>query len=372
MQGTKTRAANSLGMFDMLKGLGMVAIVFSHTLELYPANAEEGAWLPVLLCFIYSDTLMSAFYIISGYGFRKRPVGKCIRQQRKAMLRPYLFTALATGALHLYWHYTMFHGWETAVTETWRVLGGFALGLPHTVEYGGVTIFSCGPMWYLLALLVGWIVLDIVLNLCPERFTTPAVVAVMLFGWASCLIWELPYSLSQGLIVVFYIYIGYQAKRKKLFEKPLPRWYGAAFVASMALIASGAILRQFTDNLSRGEWTLGPVSILLNGLIGFGMTRWFTHLDCRQSLPVRLLEKIGRCSLVIFCVHTMELQAIPWYLLAARFADRPVLGMAVQLALRTALIGVVCALLINRGRIWRAIKGFFAPPVKKRRHIPQH
>ena len=31
MEGTKRRAANSLGMFDLLKGVGMLTIVFAHT-----------------------------------------------------------------------------------------------------------------------------------------------------------------------------------------------------------------------------------------------------------------------------------------------------------------------------------------------------
>ncbi len=373
MEGTKTRAASSLGMFDMLKGLGMAAIVFSHTIESYPLDLEGGVWLPAFLCFIYRDMLMSAFFIISGYGFRKRPIGKCIRQQRKGALRPYLFTALATGALHLYCHYTAFGIWTNSVHETLRVLAGFALGLPHTAEYGGYTVFSCGPMWYMLALVVGWIVLDIVLNVCPERWATPAMVGVMLAGWASCQFWELPYSISQGLIVAFYIYIGYLAKRKKLFENPLPRWYAPLWVLSVLLIAAGAVTRQFTDNLSQGEWTLGPVSILLNGVIGFGMTRWFTRLRCGQGWPVRLLERVGRSSLLIFCVHTVELIGIPWYLFAAKFATRPVVGLIAQFALRSCLIAAVCALLVNRSRLWRAVKCFFVPqPERKRRRAPQH
>ena len=31
MEGTKPRTVSSLGMFDLLKGIGMLAIVFAHT-----------------------------------------------------------------------------------------------------------------------------------------------------------------------------------------------------------------------------------------------------------------------------------------------------------------------------------------------------
>ena len=31
MEGTKPRTVSSLGMFDLLKGIGMLAIAFAHT-----------------------------------------------------------------------------------------------------------------------------------------------------------------------------------------------------------------------------------------------------------------------------------------------------------------------------------------------------
>ena len=39
-EGTKPRTASSIGMFDMLKGAGMLTIVFAHTAELYPMQAR--------------------------------------------------------------------------------------------------------------------------------------------------------------------------------------------------------------------------------------------------------------------------------------------------------------------------------------------
>ena len=53
MEGTKPRTASSIGMFDMLKGAGMLTIVFAHTAELYPMQAVSGlsltAFFPVHL-----------------------------------------------------------------------------------------------------------------------------------------------------------------------------------------------------------------------------------------------------------------------------------------------------------------------------------
>ena len=159
MEGTKPRTASSIGMFDMLKGAGMLTIVFAHTAELYPMQAVSGLSLTAFFPFIYREALMAAFFIASGYGFRKRSIGKCIQQQLKTLLKPYLYTAFFTCVLHFFIHYKSFQYLPGTIGESIKVTGGFVLGLPHTAIYSGQEFFSCGPMWYLLALLTGWIFL---------------------------------------------------------------------------------------------------------------------------------------------------------------------------------------------------------------------
>ena len=74
METTKPRTVSSIGMFDMLKGAGMLAIVLGHTAELYPLQLSNGLSLTAFLVFVYRETLMAAFFIASGYGFRKRSI----------------------------------------------------------------------------------------------------------------------------------------------------------------------------------------------------------------------------------------------------------------------------------------------------------
>ena len=165
MEGTRPSTVNSIGMFDMLKGMGMITIVLAHTAELYPMQISGGLSLTAFFPFIYREALMAAFFIASGYGFRKRSIGKCIQQQLRALLKPYCITAVCTSLLHLLCHYMAFHYFPSSVTETLKVAGGFLLGLPHTTTYAGQQFFSTGPMWYLLSLLIGWVLLDAILNI---------------------------------------------------------------------------------------------------------------------------------------------------------------------------------------------------------------
>ena len=222
MEGTKPRTANSLGMFDFLKGIGMLTIVFAHSAELYPVGATTTITPMTFYLFAYRESLMAAFYIASGYGFRKRSIGKCIDQQFKTLLKPYLYTGLATTFFHFLIHYLTFGSVEGAVRETLKVFGGFALGLPHTSLYAGQTFFSCGPMWYLLSLMIAWILLDVILNIFPEPYIPWAVLGTMLLGWGICITWEVPFCIGQGMVTVPALYVGYLPSSTSSSTSPCP------------------------------------------------------------------------------------------------------------------------------------------------------
>ena len=350
MEGTKPRTVSSLGMFDLLKGIGMLAIVFAHTAELYPLGTNDVTPFAFAL-FAYREALMAAFFIASGYGFRKRSIHKCIEQQLKTLLKPYLYTALATTVLHAFLHHAAFGSWDAAISESAKVLGGFLLGLPHTATYFGHQFFSCGPMWYLVALMLAWVLLDVLLEIFPERYITPAVVGVTLLGWGVTLVWEAPFCIAQGMVSLPYLYIGYLAKKNRWLDKPLPRRTLYILLGGTALTAVGALLAQSTDCISMGEWTLGPLSILLDAATGFLFIRLFMRLNCFTGPIAQGLQAIGRNSLNIFCIHTVELIAIPWYLFAAHFTDHPLRGMLLQNVIAFTSIGLVCALL-NLRRSW--------------------
>ena len=348
MEGTKPRTVSSLGMFDLLKGVGMLLIVFAHTSELYPVGDISTITPVTFFLFAYRESLMAAFYIASGYGFRKRSIGKCISQQFKTLFKPYAYTGLATTIAHFVIHYKTFGNWNNAVYETYKVLGGFVLGLPHTATYFGQEFFSCGPMWYLLALMVGWILLDVILNIFPERYIPWAVGGAALLGWGASLVWELPFCLIQGAVITPYLYLGYLAKRQHWLDQPLSRRMSCILWAAVLLIPAAALATRRTDCVSMAEWSLGPISILLDGLAGLLFIRLFLRWSQRRNPLVRFFEAIGRRSLYIFCVHTVELIAIPWYLFAAKYADRPVLGISLQYILSLGSIWLICALLQRR------------------------
>lgn len=372
MEGTKPRTVSSLGMFDLLKGIGMLAIVFAHTAELYPLGTGDVTPFAFAL-FAYREALMAAFFIASGYGFRKRSIHKCIEQQLKTLLKPYLYTAAATTVLHGVIHHAVFGSWDAAITESAKVLGGFLLGLPHTATYFGQQLFSCGPMWYLVALMLAWILLDVLLEVFPERYITPAVVAVTLLGWGITLVWEAPFCIAQGMVSVPYLYIGYLAKKRRLFETSLSGRAKAGLIATALGVLAGVLLTKSTDCVSLGEWTMGPVSILLDGAVGYGIIRLFLKWQRRVDGPIsHAIEWVGRRSLFIFCIHTVELTAIPWYRMAAKYADHPVQGMLLQFVFSLVSIFAVTELLMRRRELGRMLRGGKTADKPRRRDKSRH
>ena len=320
----------------------------SHSAWRVPMQAVRCLALTAFFPFIYRESLIASFFIASGFGFRKRSIHKCIHQQLKSLLKPFCYTAVFTTVLHFIIHYKTFHYLPGSMTESIKVAGGFLLGLPHTATYFGQEFFSCGPMWYLLALLMGWILLDVILNIFPERYIPWAVGGAALLGWGASLVWELPFCLIQGAVITPYLYLGYLAKRQHWLDQPLSRRMSCILWAAVLLIPAAALATRRTDCVSMAEWSLGPISILLDGLAGLLFIRLFLRWSQRRNPLVRFFEAIGRRSLYIFCVHTVELIAIPWYLFAAKYADRPVLGISLQYILSLGSIWLICALLQRR------------------------
>ncbi len=203
MEGTRPSTVNSIGMFDMLKGAGMLTIVFAHTAELYPMQAVSGLSLTAFFPFHLPRSADGRFL----YCQRLRLPQALHRQMHppaaEKSAQALCYTALFTCVLHFIIHYKTFQYLPGTIGESVKVTGGFSAGpAPHGQSISGRSSFSCGPMWYLLALMVGWILLDVILNIFPERYVPWAVAGCVLLGWGASLVWELPFCLIQGAVIV--------------------------------------------------------------------------------------------------------------------------------------------------------------------------
>ena len=220
MEGTKPRTANSLGMFDFLKGIGMLTIVFAHSAELYPVGATTTITPMTFYLFAYRESLMAAFYIASGYGFRKRPSASASTSSSKRCSSPTFIPGLPRRS-------SIFSSTISPSARS-RALS------ERPSRSSAVCVWACpippstpADLLLLRTDVVSALADDRVDSAgrhpehLPRTIHTLAVLGTMLLGWGICITWEVPFCIGQGMVTVPALYVGYLAKQHKLFDKPL-------------------------------------------------------------------------------------------------------------------------------------------------------
>lgn len=349
---------NSIGMFDLLKGMGMIIVVLGHTINTYDFNIMKENNIVILslgsIVAIIGEIIIPMFFMVSGYGFRKRPVKKCIQQQATLMLKPYLYVMVVTVTLHLCIHYAVFCYLPSAIKESLKILGGFVLALPENMKIFGINFFSCGAIWYIIALFLGWVILDWLMVTISEKYWNLCIMLVMSFGWLISLKNNTPFCLSQGLIAAGYLYSGYKIKKSKaLFTKfTWAKWVVITvtlFINTVIIVAKGQV-----NNMADATWTLGPVSILFDAILAYAMLYCTLSLNKFDNTIIDGVKIIGRNSLIIFSVHTVEMVAVPWYLILPQIHS--IIRCIIIFAMRSVVIFVVCFIINKRKYIFNSLK----------------
>ena len=363
MKTEKYTVKNTAGMFNLLKGIAMFIVIFGHTYTLFPdflinhaisetgrtrfADFSIGESTALLLYNISYCILMPSLYIISGYGSRKTSFKKNLSKQFKSLMIPYIITMLLTSALHLCTHFCLYRYFPGSVKETLKVLAGSLLGLSKTTTFGDVTIFSNGPNWFLLSLFVGMIVFNTLVSYFDKAKLLIAVLLVSTAGWLLSLLYIVPWCLSQGLISVAYIYMGYYAKKNKLFTEGINT--GKKAVCVILIVVSFMTIRimGYVDSMAGSIYPLSMLSILLDGLFGVCFIYLFLFLNRFNGFITSFIRNVGQYSIYVLSVHTIEMLGFPLYHFTENWKGGPVAGTFLFWLLRSAVNISICFLFVK-------------------------
>ena len=111
MEKNNKKSVNYIGMFDLLKGVGMLLIILGHTVNNYTFAGTQmhvGMMAFGVVYILVGAGVLQAFFLISGYGFRRTSIRSCIKKQTILMLKPYMYITIGTAALHIF---LIPHGW---------------------------------------------------------------------------------------------------------------------------------------------------------------------------------------------------------------------------------------------------------------------
>ncbi len=374
----RKKIENTVGMFDMLKGVMMIIVVFAHNASAFPesfineATAESSYKaikymsfvyeLPILPRIIFSlvtlfiVSMMPILLIIGGYGFRKRPVSKSFKGYYKDLLKPYIYTTIAIIICNICIHYAFFRYLPGALKESFKVFISLVLGVSQTISIGEETIYANGPIWFMLAMFWSLIIFNVIINYAKEKFIPYIVFAISIVGWLLSYLKFTPWCLSQGMVAVLYVYMGYRLKKDKFFSREFSLKdkiliTTLVFLPNVICSAFG-LITEMADNM----YSLGPVSYVENGLVSILFLYLILKLNSLRGPISNGLRKIGRYSLYFLCVHTVELIAVPYYKIAEFFEGRQMLGFCIVFVVRMTMILIIMYLVIKVNEMIKKLK----------------
>lgn len=326
----KKRKLINLTMFDLLKGIGIILVILRHSRYSF---AEDTLWDKMVLSFV-----MPAFFIMSGYWLKPKKAVAGIKYSAKYALKPYCYVA-AAALIISFVHRLLIHN----ISE-W-----FSLYLVPflTVGFSGTRI---GAMWFVWTLFLTWVCFYCIINIKEERTQWAIVFCIAFIGSLMCKWITLPYQILQTMIATAYVYFGYQMKKKKLLEKKLSIYIILFMLALWCFcIYFGAM------DLALFDVRLGIVDVLgslCGAFLIIKLSVWINQFELHIFEPIMT---IGRYTLWILCLHSLEMSVVPWRILF-RFVEQDTLvGNFVWVICRCIFIFIGCCFLKNWPKIKKII-----------------
>ena len=272
------------------------------------------------------------------------------------ILVPYMVMAAVTVILHFVLHYGAFHYLRGTVKESIKVFVGFVLALSSNMEINGTVFYACGIGWYLISLLGVIVLLTVLIKLGKDKawilVVLSTIIGIVLGRYQMFL-----FCIPQILTGVFFFYEGYLVKKYKLLYR---RWnwkWSLLFAASILLVLMGFLYTGKMDNIADGRWNFLLISVLADGVLAFFGLYILLLLNKYNNFLFVFLKKIGNQSLIIFCIHSIEMKAIPWYIFSDKWTGNPFAGCAILVVARCLVIFVMYRVfLFIHKHIWKKIK----------------
>ena len=341
---SEKRRVLTIGAFDLVKGVGMFCIVVGHTISRY----QNSLLIINILIRILGIGMMPMFFLISGIGYKKTNQKKLVKKLKKELLRPYLYVTIATTLLFPLCHYLAFQWLPGAVKEGIRTTLAYLTGSAKSGKtIFGISIYECSVIWFFLALFWASLILNSILRF-DEKWKQMVMVCFCViagFVCSSLNIWY--FCIPQGLLAVGYMYFGYCIKRSGWLEKKWKKWQ----LIVLGVISAFEIIYGET-NLAYLIFKGGIFDYVGAGLTGLFMICIALQLNQYNGTIAEIVAKIGRYTYYAMCVHSVEINCIPWYLLSEKFTHYQNVGLFLEVFLRSCILIVACKI-INRITTYR-------------------
>lgn len=333
MSNTKTLRIN-LGTFDLIKGLGLIALVFGHSLPRYDVEQLKFL-LPVVAALeLFKAGTNPMFFLVSGFSFREKTVKKMLEKSSSSLLKPYLYVVLFIAVLFPLNHYLCYRWWPGAWEETVRTVLAFLFGVPASGKMVfGYSLYENSVVWFLLALFIAQNLLNLVLKVKNKYLQFVVVACCLILGYVLMRLNVIYFCLPQGLMGTSFCYIGYMLKKHNFFtseKKRIGSYVILIVVTVFHLVFDGA-------SITHGIFKYGLLSCLSCACVGILLMTAGVYAGRLEWRCLDWIKKTGVYTYWIICIHSVEMTCVRWYMLTERFAERQIIAFVIELCVKVLL-----------------------------------
>lgn len=319
----------NLTMFDLLKGVAMLGVVFGHSF------GGENAVLGETVGKILYSLLMPAFFMVSGYWLKKKSIKVGVKTGLDYLLIPFFIVILLIDLIGFG------HRFLQNDISSW--LNEFLIPSLLVSTAGANRV---GPMWFVFALFLAWCLFYTVINIKSQKTQWILVLLSAIIGGALMPL-KLPFQIAQGLVAFFFVYCGYMLKKKKLLDKKQnPIAYVLMLVAWVCTVIFGSM------NMYAYDVDYGIFSILGSLCGAFVIIKIFLYINLLEWNVLDGIRWVGRYSMWFLCIHAIEHAVFPWKILFRFVEQGTVIGSLAQFLIRLIFIVVGCIVFQKVQRYW--------------------
>ena len=312
--------SDRLRSVDIVRGIGILAIIIGHF------------GLPAIVRVVFTFHI-PVFYLITGYFTKEEQPSLFLRKKGRTLILPYLITCLVVIVLQGFVAFCR-HEDIAQTLWIWTKAGFYGAGGSYNLPKSFTGI---GAIWFLLATFWGSLLMQFVIR--QNRFIQVICVAALFaLGYFSAhkLIW-FPFAIQPGCCAVLYMYVGYLARQS---GENVRKWVNKAWPA--AFLVWFAFIYTFTSfYLVMCDYGKGIVDIAASLCASYCIFFISEKLDRIPGKAMDLLASIGRCSLIVLCIHLVEMDLVDWWAVVAwlqTFGIPRLIGMGLAVGAKLLII----------------------------------
>ena len=340
-----TSKTKRLQYVDIARGIAMICIILGHL-----GN-------PSINRVVFTFHVPIFFFITGYFTNNKRRLPEFAKNKLRTLIVPYIIACLAIIILGTL--LGAHHGDAASAFKGWLSASLYGSGGSDTVPF---TIKGIGAIWFLWATFWGSIFLRISLNF-NKSSRVVAIFGLFALGYYTRKLFWFPLSIQAGACATLFMYMGYLLKQNKDALNSLPKeakifGFGFAFVTWISFMKNFQSFWLVQCDIGRG------MVDIFGCICACAMVILISRvIEEKLSFIGKPLAYFGKYSLLILCVHIVELDLFTWWRIAWKLVQHNILpatylSQLVFIIAGKLIIDLGCAFIMSKIPFVRKMFGF--------------